>query len=490
MKAERNIPIAGLMTALLSFSAVPVARAQNGGGGRNSNGGPSTGFGGSSAHDPGPRAGSLGAGTPLSTLNSEQLQYFANGLARFNEIDSVSGTVSGEPGKGLGPGFNSNSCQSCHAQPAPGGSSPSMNAYPHIGPNPQLAAAIADSANNSLPAFITADGPVREVRFPFVVSASGRVTQTPDGGVHDIFTIAGRPDAPNCTLAQPNFDQAQQLNNMIFRIPTPVFGAGLIENIADSTILNNMAANTLLKQRLGISGHPNTSGNDGSITRFGWKAQNKSLEIFAGEAYNVEIGVTNELFPNKRANPPAACIFNSTPEDSTNFGESTTGVPSDTVAFAAFMRFLAPPAPSTTGIPGNPTLQSIQNGRNLFTQAHCDMCHTPALQTAGSALTAGLSNQNAALYSDLLVHNMGAGLADRVSQGAAGPDEFRTAPLWGAGQRVFFLHDGRATAANGGLLRAIEAHAGPGSEANGVISIFNSLSESQKQDLLNFLRSL
>src|ERR1039457_4251711 len=145
---------------------------------------------------------------------------------------------------------------------------------------------------------------------------------------------------------------------MIFRIPTPVFGAGLIENIADATILSNMAANTLLKQRLGISGHPNTSGNDGSITRFGWKAQNKSLEIFAGEAYNVEIGVTNELFPNKRANPPAACIFNFTPEDSTNFGESTTEVPSDTVAFAAFMRFLTPPAPSTTGIPGDPTLQS------------------------------------------------------------------------------------------------------------------------------------
>jgi CxxC motif-containing protein (DUF1111 family) len=101
-----------------------------------------------------------------------------------------------------------------------------------------------------------------------------------------------------------------------------------------------------------------------------------------------------------------------------------------------------------------------------------------------------LNYQKAALYSDLLVHNMGAGLADRVSQGAAGPDEFRTAPLWGLGQRVFFLHDGRATPANGGLLAAIREHAGPGSEANGVIRLFYSLSEQQKQDLLNFLRSL
>jgi CxxC motif-containing protein (DUF1111 family) len=102
-----------------------------------------------------------------------------------------------------------------------------------------------------------------------------------------------------------------------------------------------------------------------------------------------------------------------------------------------------------------------------------------------------LSNQTAALYSDLLVHNMGSGLADRVSQGSAGPDEFRTAPLWGLGQRVFFLHDGRATPANGGLLQAIQAHAGPGSEANTVIQLFNTqLNNQQKQDLLNFLRSL
>ncbi len=486
-KTQRTVAIAGLLTAILSFGAIPVLRAQN----FRPNGGPNTNsVGGSGARDPGPRAGSLGAGQPLSTLNSEQLQYFMDGLARFNEVDSVSGTVTGEPGKGLGPGFNSNSCTSCHAQPSAGGSSPSTNAYPNIGPNPQIAAGMADSASNTIPFFVSPDGPVREARFPFAVSAGGRLTQSPDGGVHDLFSIAGRPDAPSCTLGQPNFELMQQLNNLIFRIPTPVFGAGLIENIADSTILNNMNANALLKQRLGISGHANTSGNDGSITRFGWKAQNKSLEIFSGEAYNVEIGVTNELFPNKRANPPAACLYNSTPEDVTNFADSGTQIPSDTVAFSAFMRFLAPPAPSTQGIPGNPTLQSIQNGRNLFSQVHCDMCHSPTLQTAASSLTPGLSNQTAALYSDLLVHNMGAGLADRVSQGAAGPDEFRTAPLWGVGQRVFFLHDGRATPANGGLLGAIEAHASQGSEANTVISIFNNLSNSQKQDMLNFLRSL
>jgi len=237
-------------------------------------------------------------------------------------------------------------------------------------------------------------------------------------------------------------------------------------------------------------GHPNTSGNDGSITRFGWKAQNKSLEIFAGEAYNVELGVTNELFPNERANPPASCLYNSTPEDSTNFNNSGSAIPSDIVAFANFMRFLAPPAQSAQGIPGNPPPQSIQNGQTQFSRVHCDTCHTPSMQTGTSTFTPGLSNQTAQLFSDLLVHRMGSRLADNISQGAAAGDEFRTAPLWGVGQRIFFLHDGRATPANGGLLRAIEEHQGRDSEANRVIGLFNQLSPQDQQDLLNYLRSL
>jgi CxxC motif-containing protein (DUF1111 family) len=291
-------------------------------------------------------------------------------------------------------------------------------------------------------------------------------------------------------MAQPNFEQMQELGNLIFRIPTPVYGAGLIENIADGTILANMQANAGLKHQLGISGHTNNSGNDGSITRFGWKAQNKSLEIFSGEAYNVEIGVTNELFPNERANPPASCLLNATPEDTTNFSQAGDQIPSDIVEFSNFMRFLAAPTPSTNGISGDPPITSITNGQAVFSQIHCDTCHTPAMQTSASSFTPGLSKQTAALFSDLLVHHMGTGLAYNVSQGSAGPDEFRTAPLWGLGQRIFFLHDGRSGPANGGLMTAIEQHAGSGSEANAVISLFNRLSPQQQQDLLNFLRSL
>jgi CxxC motif-containing protein (DUF1111 family) len=443
----------------------------------------------SSAADPGVRAESVQVGAHLAGLSAAELQFFQDGLSRFIQVDSVSGNVSGEPGSGLGPAFNSNSCSSCHAQPAVGGTSPSASQYPNIGPNPQMTVANDAGATNSIPFFIAPDGPVREARFPYVVS-NGNVTQTPDGGVHDVFTIAGRTDAPSCNMPQPSFDQMNQLNNVIFRIPTPVFGAGLIENIPDSTILANMTANATLKQSLGISGHPNYSGNDGTITRFGWKAQNKSLEIFAGEAYNVEIGVTNELFPNEREGAPAACMYNKTPEDATNFGSSGAQIPSDIVAFADFMRFLAAPAPSAEGIPGNPSSRSIENGNTVFSQVHCDMCHTPSLATSASSFSPALRSQNAALFSDLLVHHMGTGLADHVAQGSAGPDEFRTAPLWGVGQRIFFLHDGRATPANGGLLRAIQDHAGQGSEANQVISLFNGRSNQDQQDLLNFLRSL
>ena len=434
------------------------------------------------ARDPGARVGDNGTGLAISPLDPQETEYFVDGQSRFMETDSVAGTAPGEQGKGLGPTFNSNSCASCHAQPAVGGSSPAAN--------PQMQVAADYGASNSIPSFITPDGPVLEVRFPFVVSANGNVTQIPDGGVHGLFTIAGRNDAPGCSMSQPNFAQMERLNNIIFRIPTPVFGAGLIENISDATILVNMNANSERKQRLGISGHPNFSGNDGTITRFGWKAQNKSLEVFAGEAYNVEMGVTNELFPEERSAGPAACHPNPTPEDKTNFAASGAGIPSDLVGFAAFMRFLAPPAPSSRGIPNSPSAASIADGRAVFSQIHCDMCHTPALQTATSSLSPGLNNQSAALFSDLLVHHMGAGLADRISQGSAGPDEFRTAPLWGVGQRLFFLHDGRATPANGGLLKAIQEHASSGSEANGVINLFQQRSDQDKQDLLNFLRSL
>ncbi len=185
-------------------------------------------------------------------------------------------------------------------------------------------------------------------------------------------------------------------------------------------------------------GNVNLSGNDGTVTRFGWKAQNKSLLMFSGEAYNVEMGVSNQLFPQERDESPACRTYATVPEDTNNMPPTLLangmGVLSDIEAFANFMRMLAPPAPG-------PATPSTTNGRAQFVDVGCALCHTPSF-TTGRAVATGssispsyaLSNQPVNLFSDLLVHHMGQGLADGISQGGAGPDEFRTAPLWGLGQ--------------------------------------------------------
>ena len=439
--------------------------------------------------DPGVRGGPSGAGSPLPGLTADETAFFQDGLARFAEVDVVKGGTN----NGLGPRFNSNQCLSCHSQPAAGGSSPAQN--------PLSAMATLSGARNSVPWFIAPNGPAREARFKRTSNGAN------DGEVHAVFVITGRSDATGCNITQPNFQPAgnplsgQGGNpNIIFRIPTPIFGGGLIESIPDSAILANMNANPSVKSGLGISGHANAhlsgnaniSANDGTVTRFGWKAQNKSLLIFAAEAYNVEMGITNQLFPQERDETPG-CLFNATPEDTLNFtpsarpaSKTNTAVLSDIEAFANFMRMLAPPVPA-------PATQSTRNGRTLFTGVGCVHCHTPSFTTRGmvssgssTVPSVALSNQPVNLFSDLLVHHMGKGLADGITQGSAGPDEFRTAPLWGTGQRIFFLHDGRTR----DLVQAIEDHRSAGSEANRVIDHFNRLKAHERQDVINFLRSL
>jgi CxxC motif-containing protein (DUF1111 family) len=425
------------------------------------------------AQDPGVRGGAPGAGGAIAGLTGTEAAFFTRSRDTFQEVDGVA--------QGLGPRMNLDQCSGCHLQPAVGGTGPFVN--------PQVAFAGKDGGTDFVPSFIKANGPVREARF--VRNPDG----TADGGVHALFTITGRTGANGCTLAQPDFARQLQNNNVIFRIPTPVFGSGLIEQIPDSTILANMENDANTKSALGIKGHANFdvagrtitgianhNGNDGTIARFGWKAQNKSLLLFSGEAYNVEQGVTNELFQTERDETPS-CQFATVPNSITDTtAPAALDAISDIEKFSFFMRFLAPPTPSPD-TPGGAA--SIANGRSLFRSTGCALCHTPTLTTGNSAVAA-LRNQPANLFSDVLVHDMGDGLADGVSQGQAGPREFRSAPLWGLGQRIFFLHDGRTS----DLVQAIQAHSSSGSEANGVINNFNNLRESSKQDILNFLRSL
>lgn len=415
------------------------------------------------ATDPGVRGGPPGAGGPVSGLSSSELEVFLAGQDDIQEVDSVQGTIPGT-GLGLGPRFNNDSCGGCHAQPAPGGSSPFVN--------PQVAVATKAGATNIVPFFITIDGPVRDA-----------IRRSPVN-LLNLYTITGRTDAPGCAISQPDFDAEAARNNLAFHIPTPLFGGGLVETIDDATILANRRAHSTRKAALGIHGRPQVLAPEGAIGRFGWKAQGRSLLLFAGGAYNAEVGVTTLVSPTERDQTPS-CQFNATPEDHFNFdAPNPVDALPDFVKIALFARFLAPPTPA-------PDTPSTARGRALFSLIGCALCHTPSLVT-GASVSRALGGKRVDLFSDLLLHRMGPGLADGIAVGVAGRDEFRTAPLWGLGQRIFFLHDGRTP----DLRQAITAHASvgdaefPPSEANAVIAAFNALDEAKKQDVLNFLRAL
>jgi CxxC motif-containing protein (DUF1111 family) len=467
-------------------------------------------------------------------LTTNELALFYEGKLRMTQLEAVCDDCSDLPlgantgqdpnlatltnSSGLGARFNGDQCSVCHQQPAIGGSGGFLVPNPQDSPNRRRKPENPmfdliphrKGAQNSVPSFITQYGPIREVRF------QKKPDGTPDGGVHALFTIVGRSDigATGCTAAAlppTDFETEYRKGNLSFRIPTQTYGLGLIEAIQDLTILSSAASTASLRAPLGISGIPNRSGNDGTIARFGWKAQNKSLTVFAGEAYNVEMGVTNDVFPNARDETPVCNQKINEPNDITRTDTSYVRnqafnnplhILPDWLEFAIFMRQLAPPQPV-------PFSAGALRGQQLFGTGlnnpgvGCFLCHTPTMMTGPRHETEALQNVEAHLYSDLLIHHMGPALADNVTQGLAQGDMFRTTPLWGIGQRLFFLHDGRTN----DLLEAINAHSSPGgeghfqdsdnrggayppSEATEVIQKFDALSATDKQAILDFLRSL
>jgi len=458
--------------------------------------------------------------TTGATIQVNELASFMEGINRAGQLESTcdvcSDVTPGSPVTGLGeldpvfPQFHTNSnglgarhnadqCFACHAQPTLGGSGG------FLVPNPGQGTALPPEnpmfrlfpfrfgKQNVVPSFEQQYGPIREVRFKY------KPDGTRDGGVHQLWVVTGinnDPTIKHCSIVQPDFAAELAKGNLSFRIPLQMTGLGLIESIQDREILAHHAATANQRLALGIAGHPNRSGNDGTITRFGWKAQNKSITMFAAEAYNVEMGITNELFPTATEEDPN-CQGPEKPEPNDVTRTATTDATNDLFSnplhiladwmqFQMLMRFTDGPQPDP-----NPSA-SAKQGRKTFNDIGCGLCHTPQLQTAPVMNSAVLENRPVNLFSDLLVHHMGAGLADDIIQGAAGPDEFRTTPLWGVGQRMFFLHDGRTS----DLLEAINQHISPAtnnypaSEANAVIGNFQRLSAGLQQAVLDFLRSL
>jgi CxxC motif-containing protein (DUF1111 family) len=224
------------------------------------------------------------------------------------------------------------------------------------------------------------------------------------------------------------------------------------------------------------------------------------------------MGITNDLFPVSRSENED-CNLSYAPFDvprtDADLYQNPLKIMPAWMMFTVFMRFVDAPQPVKLSA-------SAAHGRELFDTIGCSLCHTPSFKTRGIASPAqpsqeigphvvALRGRTVNLYSDLLLHHMGATLADNVVQGEAGPDEFRTTPLWGIGQRLFFLHDGRTS----DLLVAIRDHySAPGSdggdnpakdsasraygasEANRVIDFFNDMGAQDQQSMLDFLRSL
>ncbi len=362
-------------------------------------------------------------GDPLPGLTSAEFELFRLGREDFLQVESAE--------DGLGPAFNGTSCAVCHNTPAVGG----------IAPVTEFRAGYRDPEGN----FTALNG----------------------GTLYHLFSI---PDHQ----CQPRIPA--EANVVARRMPIPLFGAGLVEAIADETI-------TALED-------PNDADGDGirgraariedvatgrlRIGRFGWKAQQATLLAFAGDAYRNEMGITNDLFREEvalgiDAQTMKRCDARPDPEDRRNRLTGLRGIDN----FENFMKFLAAPARGPIG-------DAARRGERVFEDIGCAACHVPQL-TTGRNSNPLFDRKPVPLYSDLLLHDIGTG--DGIPQGAATAEEIRTPALWGLRHRRPLLHD--ASAAN--IEEAIRRHA---REAARAAANFASLTAQMKQDLLAFLNSL
>lgn len=378
--------------------------------------------GGSAARLPAP--GQLGG--PVAGLDAARRAEFADGFNVFRQRENAE--------SGLGPVFNDASCIACHGAPAPGGGSRRA------------------------------------------VTLFGRVDAA---GAFDPLVHLGGPLLQDRAL-RPSLRERvpTEANVTARRVTTPLFGAGLIEAIPDAA-LRTLAATPGKPD--GIRGRVSLvrdlATGDERVGRFGWKAQHATLVAFSADAFAHELGVTNRFFRADNAPNGDLSRLDSAdrvldPEDDADPASGRA----DLDRAASYMRLLAAPTRNASS-----TTPEARAGQALFTSLACAACHTPELRTGPSGIAA-LANKPVPLYSDLLLHDMGA-LGDGIAQGSAGPREMRTAPLWGLGRRGVYLHDGRA----GTIDAAIRAHAGEAAPAR---ALYVALPATRREQLLAFLRSL
>ena len=371
---------------------------------------------------PGAPAPNNGFGAPLAGLTLDELAAFNAGRAEFTHVET--------PEDGLGPIFNGRSCVQCHGTPAAGGASPTT-----------------------------------VTRFGRTVNGVFDPLEAKGGSLLQRFAI----DPAALELIPP------EANTIAQRESTPLFGLGLIEAIPDEAILANARA----AKPDGVRGRAalvvDVASGEERVGRFGWKAQVATLLTFAGDAYRNEMGITNRFFPTENAPNGNAALLAAfdRPADPEDVTDPATGR-GDTDSLADFMRLLAPP-------PRLVPSASARSGEALFAQIGCAACHVPTM-TTGKNGSAALSEKTVNLYSDLLLHDMGA-LNDRIAQGSARTNEMKTPPLWGLRVSAPYLHDGRAATVD----QAIRAHDG---EARRSRDRYNGLTPQLRQQVLDFLGTI
>ena len=268
-----------------------------------------------------------------------------------------------------------------------------------------------------------------------------------------------------------------QANVTAKRQTQPMYGAGLIDAIAETTILSGVRTTPVN----GVLGRASMVKNPVTgkirVGRFGWKAQSPDLVEFAANALVNEMGITNRIYPLENApNGNQALLAQVEPPNLPNPNDQPDPVTGKTRVdrLTSFMRFLAPP-------PTLPTTASTVYGAKFFLQVGCANCHVSSMTTGPNPI-AVLNSQNVPLYSDLLLHDMGS-LGDGIGERQATPTEMRTAPLWGLRGSGPYLHDGRALTVDA----AIRAHDG---EAAPSKNQYVNLTTDQRSLLLEFLNSI
>jgi CxxC motif-containing protein (DUF1111 family) len=266
------------------------------------------------------------------------------------------------------------------------------------------------------------------------------------------------------------------------RVGPPVLGRGYLEAILDSEI-ERMESEQATRTD-GIRGHinrvtyasepnPDTTfgahakGDANLIGRFGLKARIVSLDEFTADAFQGDMGITNALRPTELPNPDQMT-------DDLKIGVDTDATVVNDVA--NYLRLIA--------IPARRNLEP--RGPELFDRGLCSACHAPSLKTRTDYPIAQLAGIDAPVFTDMLLHDMGDTLADGLTDGAAGPRDWRTAPLVGLRFAKTFLHDARASS----IEEAILLHAGPGSEAAESVQRFQGLADDERRALLDYVSAL